>query len=1127
MSSLILKIKEYSSLLQRWGLMLLILTIFSISYIQSERNTQQSQPYLVNYIQALSIAISETVYGSEQAIGYMKVHNTLYPLQWRDVDWGPEFSVVNNAITEAMHLENVASEGRHSTIYEGGLATYYKMALQIFGYRAESAFYLYWLLLAIPILIYLITFYKRPVLLYFLLLFVISLFAISQTQGVLIESIIRNRFFPLLAILPSFYLALIISGEHKRSWFVLVGVICQALILAFVVYVRPSAIYQLLFLITATILLIFLYKQPFLGILAKGISWLSSKFLFIFSRNKSRTLNLQTLSSRAIHLWPLAIVLVGYMFIRFYTLNPVFENTVTNRGCSWHMFYMGLAGHPDAQTKYNIILSDGMVAELVASRAPEWGYEDVAVMSFMLDESSENSDKVIPLCTSLYEEIVRDEFLKIFQKDPWFVISSYFHKLKLYFQVYINPLNYDIVKGLHDSPSRPTIPLNYYNFGVLNNLLDWPVIIALILGLFLVEDIFLRRWLSPLLLLCLGFLFALLIPTIYYPINNTIIDSALYLTIILLALFSGGVCYSMHFFQTRLSFQSDMIKFGCISIMVILPALILPLTFNYQPKIWLDWNDSNKFVEQSETSFYGQVLDKIIGIYSGTGVFLYQDKYYAIPEVLWPLDENILDDCLTHEACTVGNSQAEILELANQLPLSSANEVTDLIKTISTSSSLPGFGSELLLNNTAGPTFAWHSRQWPEFPQWVDLVFHQPVKLETVGLQAQIYTPHSSPTSAGSPNLVKLNLNRQIQSPSYDPTRAPRNVLLLGAEEDGTFSELGSLQLDFANKGAWAFQPLSNQTKKFNHYRLLFLDNYGDPEFITAQEIRLYGQKEKEEYQGFDIVWANDTYYASVETPWIDRSYEAILNQCQQDQSQCVTGNTLDSVKQQIDSLPAPPKDKMSSLVKRITTSSNHPTFGSPEFLFDNLTITSDVWHSDRDGEFPQWIEIEFQEPVTLERIGVQSQGGGPDNRDRAPHNVAMLAGVDSKSIQPQTRLTFDFPNAGDWAFQNVSNNSNQQFTNYRILIEDNHGAPHFVSIQELWLLVTVEKDYKGYSIIWTNGDFYVLTQDMMILLGLDQLNETNLDQFQHLCTQSNQCGITDTLKSAKQFVDQLVTASP
>lgn len=852
---LITTFKNQSPQLRQWLFIFLIIGIFAYTYSRSQVNTWKSPPNLANYAQALSIAISELKYGSEQSIGYLKIYNLFTPLYGPGVDWGPEFSTVDAAIEEALHLKDVAADGIHSSNYEG-LSTYYKLALWLFGYKAESAFYLFWTLAAIPILIYVITFFHRPVLLFYLLLFVVALLAVSQTQGVLIESIVRNRFFPVLAIVPSFYLALLIARERKADWITIPGALGQAIILTLLVYVRPSSGYQFLFLVSISVLVLILgYK-------------------------KNKFFNLSTPVIR--QLWPIAMVIICYGLVRWSTLNPVFSNTLTNRSCTWHMFYMGLGGHPKALERYGIFPSDGAVIELVIRRSAELGYNFNPDINQSLINISGSEPKNVVVCDKTYEKIVKDEFFRIFEEDPQFVLTSYLYKFVQYFQIFVSPLDHQVINLLYRHPLIRN-EQDYFAFGVLEGLINWPAIMALTLGVLLVKDRFLREWLLPLLILLVGFGGAFLVPIVYYPSNNTIVDSALYLTIILLASVSGSICYGLSFVP-KTYLKRNSLRFAyLVSFVVFVVGITLFIGFSERPKEI----GSNL----AHNQFYGQILDHRIEIYQQFDIFLYQNKYYALTVEQWPIDltdQNALKECQAKSECVIGSSLVEVKQRLDKLNPPPVYHTTGLLREVSSSSHHPAFGSpKFLFDHTPNPANAWHSMQNPTFPQWIDLDFQQPVIIEFLGFQAQIGEGNQS--------------------------RAPQDVVVLGGQDPDTAEYRVKLQFQFKGAGTWSSRPLPQTGQKFQHYRLQIMSNQKQADFVTIQEMWLRVSVEKD-YKGFDILWENGQYYVLAQElhhstilppePLDPAIYESFCVK----NYQCGMVNSLEEAKKLVDQLTSVPQ---------------------------------------------------------------------------------------------------------------------------------------------------------------------------------------------------------------------------
>ena len=255
----------------------------------------------------------------------------------------------------------------------------------------------------------------------------------------------------------------------------------------------------------------------------------------------------------------------------------------------------------------------------------------------------------------------------------------------------------------------------------------------------------------------------------------------------------------------------------------------------------------------------------------------------------------------------------------------------------------------------------------------------------------------------------------------------------------------------------------------------------------------------------FNIFLYQDQYFA------LPSDVEVSDTTWHQNASDFITRNYLAEIKQLVDLEP--------DFNQTVSFSSSHEALGSLDLLFDGGDEPGHAWHSRQNPEFPQWIDIIFSQPVILKTLSLQAQFGGPSNRDRAPQNVIIFGGNSSDLDQYEVPLQFNFAQAGDWSFQKLPR-PGKMLQHYRILILDNHGQLDFVTIQELWMWVLVEENYKGFNIFWNQGKFYVLAQHLETL-DATQLNKVSLTEYKTFCAESDQCGITDSLDAAKKFVDQ------
>ncbi len=148
----------------------------------------------------------------------------------------------------------------------------------------------------------------------------------------------------------------------------------------------------------------------------------------------------------------------------------------------------------------------------------------------------------------------------------------------------------------------------------------------------------------------------------------------------------------------------------------------------------------------------------------------------------------------------------------------------DHLQSISASSSDPSFPPGLLLDGAYGPEKAWHSASRPTFPQWIQVEYPEPVVLDKIALQAQ-YDSADGRTN----NLL----------------RAPRRVEVWSAN-DSTFrtsEKIAAWECRYEKSGGWCLKDLPAASQKYVFYRLVILNNHGDPEYVTIQEMNFFSHE--------------------------------------------------------------------------------------------------------------------------------------------------------------------------------------------------------------------------------------------------------------------------------------------
>lgn len=461
----------------------------------------------------LTIAVSELRYELTGYRGYRKVRDALlnhgiadearildkYRMTKEKIL--QDGTILNNAIKEALNVDDVSSAGEYALVRDDlGLIPYYKLAFRIFGYKVESLFYLYFLLLGCSVFVFLGTYCRRVDLLNVLLLFVCSHFVVvsaAPVVGIELQTVHNNRFLPVLAVLPALYLALLILGRHRWTVLIFIGACVQALILMLVIFARSSAMHFMMFL-SATFALACLWY------------WMRNPNSWKYVLNKVR-------------LWPLMVVLLAFLALKAHLLldlHPSYSAGLT-RHWFWHAAYLGLGAHPDSQSKYGIEYDqDSITLAVVKQRARELHgtdrWESLGGVKF-------------------YERIIRDEFMKIVRQDPVFAVKNYLSKPMMFAKNYFS-----------------------FYFGGIHCLLKCSMLVVVMLSALLAGKAVLKRWLQYFWLLVLGFAFALLPGMFAMPSPALIADPALLLTLMIFMLFSGafGLFFQRYVIFYRNCFRS-------------------------------------------------------------------------------------------------------------------------------------------------------------------------------------------------------------------------------------------------------------------------------------------------------------------------------------------------------------------------------------------------------------------------------------------------------------------------------------------------------------------------------------------------------------------------------------------
>lgn len=462
-------------------------------------------PVVYAHMLGMSIAISNMEYGLTEYRGYKKIQQLFTPF-YRKYGYATDFSQINEAIEKALKVNNVESEGMHLMSNDMGIVDFYRLGFRIFGYTAESTFYLFHMLFGLSVIAFMVTFFKRHELLFILLLFVCSYLVVIQTPELKIESLTDARFYTILTLLPSFYLALLFLRKRRFDIIALAGSIVQVFILIFAIHGRSPGINQIAFL--AGLLLVI--------------------FAFSYLIRKE---NIKKIVLSRICVWPLVILFIGLVLLKMHlaiNLNHAYTS-VTAKHPFWHSVYLGLGDHPDSKEiiGFDTYNNDRKGFELVERLAPQKGLTfdiDSAIYNYEWSVPPDN-DKEIRFLDDNYEAIVKEEILRIFKENPGFVINSFLYKIPLFLKVYFGSSDIDYLY----LPAEK----RYYTFGALPFVIKGYLLLIVFSGALLVRRVPINNWLICFGILILQFVFALIPALLGTPGSQIIVDSGLLFTILI------------------------------------------------------------------------------------------------------------------------------------------------------------------------------------------------------------------------------------------------------------------------------------------------------------------------------------------------------------------------------------------------------------------------------------------------------------------------------------------------------------------------------------------------------------------------------------------------------------------
>jgi hypothetical protein len=392
---------------------------------------------------AIAIALSDVVYNlNEGYVGYASVFQKLVEVWNRGAKSGHDPILIENGSNRQLlndAINAAASLGPQPTAFVGdrslmtmiytdlGQVDLNKLAFGIFGYKIESRYYVFFLLLSASAGLYLLVFWRSPlpsiVLLCTLFSFYIELHTSVFTFHM--PTFSSERHGSTLALIPLWHFAFLVIYRHRASATTIVATLCQLAIMLLAIKIRGSATWVIIFIATVSFVLAFFCWRE---LLSEERTW--PRLLRITLR------------------WPLVLLVGGFFVHNEYVktrLHPVyFTDDVMPHHWVWASAFAGMVLMAPE------LMPENSKTPEIAQRVGRFGTEiDTAVRAAALEYL--NDTQFLPLSPDyprsahpsfispwtgtfkpkLMDDIMRRVVIRIALRHPLAMPKLYFYKKPL------------------------------------------------------------------------------------------------------------------------------------------------------------------------------------------------------------------------------------------------------------------------------------------------------------------------------------------------------------------------------------------------------------------------------------------------------------------------------------------------------------------------------------------------------------------------------------------------------------------------------------------------------------------------------------------------------------------------
>jgi hypothetical protein len=411
-----------------------LLTIATTAFAYEEGLSQGMHRVAPDSIDALAqtvgIDISHKFYGTTGYVGRFEVLETLFNggftsrqnyLDKLGIQYPANAEMpdrINRAIQDALALKGLPDDATFANrrLYapeanDPGFVDYVSWSFDIFGYRVESLYYFYFLILSVSIALFLICFRADAlplvalsgVMVAFLILLNSQLFTSSN-----IRTVHNQRFLGSLCVVAYLHLLFTFLIYRRPTLSRVLVTVLQAALFTFVMFTRSSAFWMIL---------------SFAAIIGANI---------MFRLGRPQEDKKATRAAKLVFSWPILLVLGGLgcsLVYKSATLHPIYGIGIfLPYHMVWHNAYMGMGLHPDWKErgdKHN------------GQPIPDQGTDNMAWKAavaeaeerYGLSEAHTVNGEVggLPgIKMALHEKLIKERYLRFAYQHPRFMLELMF-----------------------------------------------------------------------------------------------------------------------------------------------------------------------------------------------------------------------------------------------------------------------------------------------------------------------------------------------------------------------------------------------------------------------------------------------------------------------------------------------------------------------------------------------------------------------------------------------------------------------------------------------------------------------------------------------------------------------------